>query len=478
MEQSFRQYFDDFPGYVSVQDRELKVIEANRRFREDFGDFEGRYCYQVFALRPEKCETCCVENTFREGRSQRCEKRVRCLDGRELSVVVETSPIRDETGEIVAVMEVSTDVTEIKDLEEQQRVGQARYHAMFEEVPCYISIQDRELNIIDANRLHRETFGNFLGCKCYEVYKHREEECVPCIVRDTFRDGEIHVHEEVVASREGETMNVLVHTAPIRNENGDITSVIEMSTDITQIRELQSQLTNIGLLISTISHGIKGLLNGLDGGVYLVNSGMKQSNQERLEQGWEIVLRNVSRIRSMVLDILYYAKDREPLWEEISALDVARDVYEVMAEKAPEFGLQLVREFDEQAGICDADGKAVRSMLMNLMENSFDACRMDGKKHEHKVIFRARGLENHVRFEIEDNGIGMDRETCEKAFSLFFSSKGAEGTGLGLFIADKIATAHGGTIKLKSKVGKGTSFIVEIPRQRHDRHDGDPARET
>ena len=61
---------------------------------------------------------------------------------------------------------------------------------------------------------------------------------------------------------------------------------------------------------------------------------------------------------------------------------------------------------------------------------------------------------------------GMDQETKEKAFSLFFSSKGAEGTGLGLFIAHKITKSHGGTIDIQSDLGKGTRFIVKLPRNR------------
>ncbi|MBT7618725.1 MAG: HAMP domain-containing histidine kinase, partial [Calditrichaeota bacterium] len=65
---------------------------------------------------------------------------------------------------------------------------------------------------------------------------------------------------------------------------------------------------------------------------------------------------------------------------------------------------------------------------------------------------------------VMDNGIGMEQETCDKAFSLFFSSKGNEGTGLGLFIANKIATTHNGSIHLKSGVNEGSTFTVRIPR--------------
>ena len=72
-------------------------------------------------------------------------------------------------------MEMSTDVTHIKRLEDQLRHSHQRYRDLFEEVPCYISIQDPELHVIEMNRAFREDFGSALGCKCYEVYKHRKE---------------------------------------------------------------------------------------------------------------------------------------------------------------------------------------------------------------------------------------------------------------------------------------------------------------
>lgn len=470
MELPYQHYFDAMPCYVTVQDRDFKVVTANRRFCQAFGDFHGRYCYQVYKHRAEKCEECPVERTFRDGQGHRSEERVRCLDRTEVSVIVYTEPIRNEQGEITAVMKMSTDITDIKRLQHQLRDSQAHCRTLFEEVPCYISIQDRDLNIVDANRLHRETFGDFLGCKCYEIYKHRSEECFPCTVRETFEDGRLHSHEEVVTSREGRPINVLVHTTPIVGASGRIDQVMEMSADITQIRQLQSQLSSIGLLISSISHGIKGLLNGLNGGVYLINKGLAAGDQARLTKGWEIVQRNIGRIRSMVLDILYYAKDREPDWTPLSPAAIVNDVFEAMREKAAELGIDFTREVDPQSGAFEADEKAVRALLVNLTENSFDACRLDRKKPAHRVTLRVAGSDSHVRFEVEDNGIGMEQETRDKAFTLFFSSKGSEGTGLGLFVANKIASAHGGTIQIDSHIDEGTRFIVVMPRIRTGHH--------
>jgi PAS domain S-box-containing protein len=466
MELPYQQYFDAMPCYITVQNRDLKVMTANSRFVRDFGDYRGRHCYQVYKRRPEKCELCPVERSYRDGQSHKSEETIRCLDGREVSVIVYTEPIRGPNGEITAVMEMSTDITDLKRLQDQLHESQTRYRSLFEEVPCYISIQDEELNIIDANRLHRQEFGTFLGCKCYQVYKHRSEECYPCCVRQTFHDGQMRIHESVVTSVKGESIDVLVHTAPLFDASGNIKSVMEMSADITQIRQLQSQLTSIGLLISSISHGIKGLLNGLNGGIYLVNNGLAKENPTRLKQGWEIVLRNVSRIRSMVLDILYYAKDREPDYASVAANSLIADACSTIGEKAGGLNVEIVREMDESAGMIEVDAKAISALLVNLAENSLDACRIDSHKDNHRVLFKSAGFSDRVQFTIEDNGIGMDRETREKAFTLFFSSKGNEGTGLGLFIANKIANAHSGKIMLESEPGAGTRFLIDLPRTR------------
>jgi len=466
MELSYSQCFDAMPCYLSVQDRNLRILTANRRFREAFGNYEGRHCYQVYKQRAEPCEICPVERSFRDGQVHHSEERVTCLDGTEVSVIVYTEPLRDDHGAISAVMEMSTDITDIARAQNLLREGRAHCRTLFEEVPCFVSIQDRDLNIIDANRLHREAFGSFLGCKCYEVYKHRTEECDPCIVRQTFEDGLTHEHEEVVTSRQGRTMNVLVRTTPVAGASGRVEEVMEMSADITQIRELQSQLESIGLLIGSISHGLKGLLNGLNGGIYLVNKGLEAGNQARVHQGWEIVQRNIDRIRSMVLDILYYAKDREPGHALLSAGGVLDQVREQLSHRARELAVDVAVELDPAAGEFEGDEKALRAMLVNLGENALDACRLDRKKSGHRVALRASGSDGHVRFEVEDNGIGMEQETREKAFTLFFSSKGSEGTGLGLFIANRIAKAHGGGIRLESEVDIGTKFIVTLPRTR------------
>jgi PAS domain S-box-containing protein len=356
-----------------------------------------------------------------------------------------------------------TDLTEVKRLEGLLRHQEERLAQLFEEVPCYITVQGSDLVVRHANRKFRETFGAAVGNHCYRVYKHRDEQCLVCPTLLTIADGKPRHHEEVVFSAKGERINVLCTTAPVRDTEGKVEGAIEMSVDITELRQLQPQLASIGLLVGSISHGIKGLLSGLDGGIYLVNTGLEKDKPERVKKGWDMVQRNVSAIRSMVLDILYYAKDRALTVSEVVVEDLVGEIRDLLGRKSSDQGVTLELEVRPGTGTLQGDYKAIRSTLVNVLENSLEACRSDSGKDSHRVRLAVWRTDPWMVFEVEDDGIGMDRETQEKIFSLFFSSKGIKGTGLGLFIANKIVDRHGGNIEVDSEPGRGTRFLVRLP---------------
>lgn len=461
----YRQYFEEMPCYLSVHDPDFRIVDGNRRFREDFGGRLGEPCYAVYKGLSEVCPGCPVEATFGDGQSHSSEQTLTAADGRKIPVMVNTTPVRNEDGEVVAVMEMHTDLTEMKRLEGLLEHSQARLAQLFEEVPCYVTVQGPDLVVRHANRRFRETFGPAVGNHCYRVYKHRDEQCLVCPTLLTLADGQSRHHEEVVFSAAGEKINVLCTTAPVRDAEGQIEGAIEMAADITELRRLEPQLTSIGLLVGSISHGIKGLLSGLDGGIYLVNTGLEKDRPERVKKGWEMVQRNVSAIRSMVLDILYYAKDRELAVDTVDVQSLVSEISDVLGRKAADLGVRLDLETRDGAGALQGDYKAIRATLVNILENSLEACRSDRSKPGHRVRLAVWRTPPWMIFEVEDDGIGMDRETQEKIFSLFFSSKGVKGTGLGLFIANKIVDRHGGTIEVESEPGRGTRFLIRLPLQ-------------
>jgi signal transduction histidine kinase len=227
--------------------------------------------------------------------------------------------------------------------------------------------------------------------------------------------------------------------------------------------ELQSHLSSLGLMLGSISHALKGLLTGLDAGVYLVDGGLAKDNEVQMREGWDIVKQRIDRIRKVVLDILFYSKKRELKLERMNAVELAEEVAAAAAGKLVETGVVFVKEFDPQSGEIEADPAYIQAALLNILENAVDACLAQGARKPPKVVFSLRRKKDRLEFDILDNGIGMDPATQEKLFTPFFSSKGDKGTGLGLFIANKIVEQHGGQITVSSAPGRGSLFRISLP---------------
>ncbi len=228
--------------------------------------------------------------------------------------------------------------------------------------------------------------------------------------------------------------------------------------------ELQDHLSSLGLMIGSISHGIKGLLTGLDGGMYLLDSGIAKQSREQVQEGLDVVKIMVERIRKMVMDILYYAKERNLSWERVKVLSFAKEVTLTVEPKLKKHGLALVCEFDPSLDEFEIDPGSVHAALINILDNAVEACLNDPSKKEHRIVFSVKEDADHILLVVSDNGIGMDAETRDKIFTLFFSSKGKKGTGLGLFISDRIIKQHGGLIEVSSAPGRGSKFTIRIPK--------------
>lgn len=248
----------------------------------------------------------------------------------------------------------------------------------------------------------------------------------------------------------------------IRKKLQDYTRSLEQL--VREKTQLQDHLASLGLMIGSISHGMKGLITSLDGGLYLVSSGLKKKDPERIQEGYRAARETAGRIRKMVLDILYYAKERALNREDVPAAAFAEDVAGVIRPRLEEYGIRLDCSFDETAGTVAVDADYLHAALVNILENAADACLKDHRSPAHRIGFSMADSNDEIVFTIADNGIGMDKDTCDRIFTLFFSTKGRKGTGLGLFIANRIVGQHGGTITVASTPGEGAVFRVSIPR--------------
>ncbi len=459
-------YFNDLPCFVSLHSPRLEIVAANQRFIERLGDRIGHSSRSLYTAAAGDLPLSPAEETFKSGQGQRTGARVRLPDGTETAVIVHTAPIRNAAGDVELVLEIAADISEVRRLQEELRATQQRYEQLFNAAPCYISVQDREMRIGAANRRFRDDFGQIGRARCYEMYQQREEPCQDCPVQKTFQDGKPHQCEMDVTTPDGEKHRMLIWTAPLPDSSGAITQVMEMATDITDLRRMQDQLSSLGLMIGSVSHAIKGLLTGLDGGMYLLDSGFSKSDLNQIKEGWEIVRLLIGRIRRLVLDILYYAKEKELKWERVAALDFVRDVADLIAPKAARHGVELVCRFSDRLKEMEVDAGIVRATLTNILENALEACIVDtagGKRH--RIDFEVFPERQHIVFEVQDNGIGMDAETQSKILTPFFISQKKEGSGLGLFMASQILQRNHGQIALTSTPGKGTRVTIRIPRR-------------
>jgi len=458
--------FNALPCLVSVQDRDQRVISVNRLYRERLGDRVGQPGFAIYAGASGEGLDSPVARTLRTGMGQKSREGLFGPDESLCAVTVHTAPIHSADGQVTLVLEILVEAGEVQRLQDELHTSRQRYQQLFDEAPCFITVLDKSLRIQAANSRFRQEFGLPTGGLCYQVYCGTERPCFGCPVIKTFEDGRSHQTELTVRGKNGEPVNVVVWTAPIRNPLGEIEGVMEMATDITELSRMQDHLASLGMLIASLSHGIKGLLTALDGGVYKVNAGFRNCDQAMVQTGWCKVTELIGRIKGMVLDILFYAKKRELQLREIPACDLANQVAEAVAPKADQLGVRLDVEISPDLGVFAVDEVVLAAAMVNILENAVDACLEDKTKDEHTVCFRARPDASGVFFEIEDNGIGMQPETLSRLFSVFFSTKGSRGTGLGLFIAKKAVDQHGGRIGAMSEPGQGSTFRIWIPRER------------
>ena len=146
----------------------------------------------------------------------------------------------DEMGQL----SVAIDRMGKKISEKQAELNRQRneYQNLFERVPCIITVQDRNYKLIQYNKEFDEKFKPKAGDYCYAAYKGRNEKCVICPVEKTFADGQSHFSEERGFSKDGSPTHWIVHTTPIKNDQGEIVAAMEMSLDVTQTKLLEEEL--------------------------------------------------------------------------------------------------------------------------------------------------------------------------------------------------------------------------------------------
>jgi len=334
---------------------------------------------------------------------------------------------------------------------------------------------DKNLNIVIFNPGAEKIFGY---SPSEVINKKTAPELFPAKINQTFTDAlggksdmrDFPLQEIAIESKTGEKISVRF-SGTILLEKKEQMGTVAFFQDLREIKRLEQELVKserlaaVGQTVAGLAHGIKNILHGLKGGSYLVDIGINKEDSAKLKKGWEMIKRNVGRTSNLVMDLLSYAKEREPQYENCDPNEIAEDVCVLVQDKAREHSVKIIREFDNTIGEVSMDPDTVHEVLLNLMSNAVDAClfdeNMDKKWCVRLITTKEKG--NVIKFDVIDNGAGMDEDIMKKLFTSFFSTKGHRGTGLGLMVTRKHIEEHQGDIKVESQPGKGTTFSFRLP---------------
>ena len=232
-------------------------------------------------------------------------------------------------------------------------------------------------------------------------------------------------------------------------------------------KDLRAFLASQGELVGSIAHDLKGLINGIEGGVYFVSSGMKKGKEERIDQGREMMRRNLDRIRRVVSCVLYYVKDREINWSELNIRDVVSLAVKSLQDRADNLCVPMKIEAEE--GLFQGDEFAVHSMLVNVVDFALEVCHRSSKETPASVLGSAGVSEGAAVFDLRAEGFSMEEESRNMALGTCYTPRGAVRSHLGLFIANKIVRNHHGTLEIAvSADPPRTRFLIKVPRNRAD----------
>ena len=352
----------------------------------------------------------------------------------------------------------------------KKQTGTSQFHdltfkSVLDALPCYLTIQDADLNILFVNQTFKNDFGDAVGQSCYKVFQGTEHKCRKCPVQKSFLDKKVHIAEETVLLKDGSSNEMIVYSAPLFNLTGNVTAVIKMLTNVNMIKEVQKELVTLGQSFAVLTHDLKNMLEVLEGGSYVIEEGIKDNDMALTRKGWHIVRRNIHEISRVTQNILYSSKKRTPTFQKVKPNEIARRAVELFQEKAGALEIQLISQLNPALPYTTMDVPSIIRMLSNLIWNALEACDKDKRKTSHSVYVRAEFYnKDFYMFEVEDNANGMDEATEENLFEEFFSTKGDTGTGLGLMVVDRIAKNHRGKIEVltRPEIGSLLRTIFKI----------------
>jgi PAS domain S-box-containing protein len=447
--------------------------------RNLFKGTTGQHCYEAFKKSSHKCADCHADKTFEDARTYAKEHCGTTGIGEEADYVSYVAPILDEKKQVVYAMVVAVDIRDRVQLQKELQKSRDFQTNLIENSIHGIIATDEKGRIAIYNIAAQ----NLLGYRCEDAIgddslgKYFPREFLEMILAShTGKDvasQRLIAQEASVTSSTGESIPVRFSGLTLFDRGKQVGAVgffqdLRMFKQLEREKQASDRLAVVGQTVAGLAHGIKNILTGLEGGVFVLETALEDKDDQLLQRGWNMVQKNIGRISVLVKDLLSYSKERAPQYEETDPNLLAEEVCALFELKAHEKSIIIERDFDPDAGKMFKvflDQRGIHTCLSNLVANAVDACESDTKAAvPHRIIVKTKqDEEGSLLFQVSDNGAGMSEETKRKIFASFYSTKGSRGTGLGLMVTSKIVMEHRGEISVESTEGVGTTFSIVLP---------------
>jgi len=468
LQREYQTLFEQVPCYVTVINQDYRVVKANEMFRRVFGPPTGEHCYELLKHRQSRCAECPAEKTFADGDTHTSRHVGISREGTATHYAVSTAPLVRSDGETTHVIEMALDMTAAHHLEEELGRANALREVLFEHAPYGILVLDEDKRVVLANRAAESLWDT---PRSHLIGRKLPRRAVPFSLDRLLHGDEtqVELHDTEVVTAAG--VSVAARIAALRLPRGDdMIGAAVIAQDLSEIKQLEREkldaerLAAVGQTVAGLAHGIKNILTGLEGGMYVTSTGLTKGDEARVRKGWGMLERNISRVSSLVKNLLAFSRGESAMPVITSPSRIVTEVAELFRESAEQHGVTLATEVAEVApASMDPDG--IHTCLTNLISNALDAC-LVSHNPDCRIDVRLHEDEGVIVFEVADSGCGMDYEVKQKAFTSFFTTKGSGGTGLGLLLTRKIVQQHGGSVTFTSSTDHGTVFRLTFPRQR------------
>lgn len=470
IEQSRRQWVQDFDAitdYIVVHDSENRVLRLNRALAEllklRLVDAAGHPMDSLEILgarsQPGSCPFC---------RASESEREEFVHEAGDRFYLVSASRIRGRGEEGPRTIHILKDITDRREADRRFRRERDFNKNILNNTQSMILVLDTAGLVSYANR------------RCFEAGYAEEDllglplaEKVPPARRPLFvealkraLDGTPVDNLEVpLASPGAMTRQFSVSLSPMRDDQGEIISIVVVMTDITGAADLQARLMHtekmaaLGQLVSGVAHEVNNPLAAIVGftDLLLENAEVPEPAKEELR----VILQEAQRTRLIVQNLLSFARQMPPQREPIQVSDVIRQTLKLRAYDLSNHGVEVCERYPDDLPLVVGDPHQLQQVFLNILNNAYDA--VQETRRTGRIEIEARLREGFLEISFRDNGPGIAQP--DRIFDPFFTTKGVgKGTGLGLSICYGIVRAHSGEITARNnEQGLGCTFQVKLP---------------